>query len=301
MWLWTFDRIIFHVRLSHAAQSKKNNRLRHLPYQPLYNTSVGQISMNHYITLVSMFAIVGAQGISIAEHGVAKHARSAGNASVVDGGTPVLKPPSGNTATDAFTLSEELNYHLGRDYLIALAGFVFALLLYRVVLHVVHHTRTLACLTNDTQRFFTTPNAEWNSFKLHLIHAPLFKARHKRELRLSSALNMGTLPTRFQSILLAAVLATNVALCVYGIPWHGSQTEVLSMLRNRTGSMAAANLIPIMILSSPKNPLIVMLNIPFDSMNIIHRNVARLAIFEAVIHTLCYFIGSVKTSRSCSS
>lgn len=255
--------------------------------------------MAHYVAFASVFAIVGVRGISTEEHGIAKYATNAGNTSVVDGGPLVLKPSSGNTAMDAFALSEELKNHLVRDYLIALAGFVFVLLLYRIVLYVVHHIRTLACLTNDTQRYFAIPNTEWNSFKLHLIHAPLFKSRHRRELRLSSALNMGTLPTRFQSTLLTIVLATNVLLCVYGIPWHGSQTEILSMIRNRTGSIAVANLIPVMILSSPKNPLIILLKIPFESMNIIHRNVARLAIFEAVIHTICYLIGSVKTSRWC--
>ena len=125
----------------------------------------------------------------------------------------------------------------------------------------------------------------------------MFGARHKREILLSSALSMGTLPTRFQSILLTAIIVTNVTFCVYGIPWHDSGTDVLPVLRNRTGSIAVVNLIPVMILSSPKNPFIKRLNIPLDSMNIIHRNMARLAIFEAVVHTVCYVIGAVKTSR----
>jgi hypothetical protein len=108
---------------------------------------------------------------------------------------------------------------------------------------------------------------------------------------------MGTWPTRFQSIILTAVIAANVILCIYGILWPDSEIEVFSMLRYRTGSIAVANLIPVMIMSIPKNPFIKLLKIPFDSMNIIHRNVAHLAIFEAIIRSLCYVVGTVKSSR----
>lgn len=241
--------------------------------------------MNNYVAFAVLIGIVAAQGRP-----------PAGNGSVVDGGSPVSKPSSGNTA---IALSEELNKHLTRDYLVALAGFVFVLLIYRVVLYVIHHTRTLACLNNDAQRYFVMPNVEWTSFKRHLLYAPLFRTRHQNELRLSSAVNVGTLPTRVQFIFLTAIAAANVTLCAHGIPWHVPEVEVLRLLRNRTGSIAVANLVPIMVLSSPKNPLIKLLNVSFDSMNIVHRNLSRLAILEAIIHTTCYVVGTVKTSRPC--
>jgi hypothetical protein len=253
--------------------------------------------MSHYLAFASVFAIAAAKGSSPAGHGVASSATDAGNSSLASGGVPVPQPPSGNTAEAAFAPSEKLNSRLSKDYLFILTGFVFLLLLYRVVLNVIHHTRTLACLNNNTQRYFAKPNIDWQNFKLALLYAPLFRARHKREIRLSSAVNIGTLPTRFQSMLLAAIIATNVTLCVYGIPWHDPGIDVLPVLRNRTGSIAVANLIPVMILSSPKNPFIKLLDIPLDSMNIIHRNLARLAILEAVVHTVCHITGAVKTSR----
>jgi hypothetical protein len=253
--------------------------------------------MSHHIAFASVFAIAAAQGGSQAGYGATSSATDAGNSSLAGGGIPAPQSSSGNTEEVAFALSEELNNHLSKDYLLVLTGFVFLLLLYRVVLNIIHHTRTLACLNNDTQRYFAKPNVDWQKFKLALLYAPLFGARHKREIRLSSALSMGTLPTRFQSMLLTAIIATNVTFCVYGIPWHDSGTDVLPVLRNRTGSIAVVNLIPVMILSSPKNPFIKLLNISLDSMNIIHRNMARLAILEAVVHTMCYVIGAVKTSR----
>ena len=253
--------------------------------------------MNHHVLLAYMCTIIAAQAQAnpSSGYGITKYARD-GTASVADGGR--LEPSARNTMPNADTLAEELNQHLARDYLIALAGLTFVLLLHRLFLHLIHYTRTLACLNNNTQRYFATTNTDWTNFKLHFLYAPLFKSRHKREIRLSTALSMGTLPTRFQSMLLLAVVAANITLCVYGLPWHESATDVLPVLRNRTGSIAVANLLPVMLLSSPKNPLIKLLNIPFDSMNIIHRNLARLAIFEAVVHTLCYIIGTVKTSKS---
>ena len=253
--------------------------------------------MNHCFYFTSAFTVVAAQGGSPSGYGITKYARNAASGSTANGRTQVLDPSTGKPVANTIAVSQELNNHLARDYLIALAGFTFVFLLYRLVLCAIHYTRTLACLNNNTQRYFATPNVDWNNLKLHMLYAPLFKARHKQEVRLSSALSMGTLPTRFQSIVLAAIMATNVILCVYDLPWHESAAEVLPILRNRTGSIAMANLIPVMVLSSPKNPLIKLLNIPFDSMNIIHRNLARLAIFEAVIHTLCYIIGTVKTSK----
>ncbi len=203
---------------------------------------------------------------------------------------------SSSQSATAAAILDELNKDLGRDYLIALAGFAVVLLVYRVVACVVQHTRTLACLNNDTQRYFAAPHEEWGKFKNHFLHAPLFRSRHNREWRCSLALNLGMLPTRFQSVFLASVVVANITLCVYGLPWYESETEVLPILRNRTGTISVVNLIPVMILSSPKNPLIKLLNVPYDAMNIMHRNFARLTIIEAVAHTVCWVIGTVKKS-----
>jgi hypothetical protein len=58
--------------------------------------------MNHYVAFASVFAIVAAQGSSPTGYGIA----NATNASIVDGGTPVLKSTSGNTAANAVALSD---------------------------------------------------------------------------------------------------------------------------------------------------------------------------------------------------
>ena len=205
-------------------------------------------------------------------------------------------PQSSASSELAGVMLDELNNHLARDYLIALAGVVIVLFAYRAAVYTFTHIRRMACLNNNTQRYFAIPHDEWTLFKKHFLYAPLLKNRHNRELRLSSAVNMGMLPTRFQSIFLFAILVANVTLCVYGLPWSSPEAKILPTLCNRTGTIAIANLVPIIVLSSPKNPLIKWLNVSFDSMNIIHRGLARLAVVEAVVHMLCWSIATVEES-----
>ena len=182
----------------------------------------------------------------------------------------------------------------GMDLLIALVSLLVALAVYRVVLSVSHHIRMLACLTNSTQRYFALPHETWSKIKKDIIYAPMFRARHNREFRLSSAINMGTLPTRFQFFLMMGILAMNVTFCVYRIPFmNPSETSVLRYLRNRTGTIAVTNLIPLVVMADRNNGLIKLLNISFDSFNMFHRFFGRLVIFEAIAHTLCWVIADV--------
>src|SRR5271154_7111971 len=145
---------------------------------------------------------------------------------------------------------EELNQHLSRDYLIALTGCVVGIFTFRLTVYWIHHTRMLACLNNSSQRYFKIANPEWTKFTNHILYAPLFRRRHNREWQLSEARNFGTLPTRFQALFLLAILTSNITLCVYGLPWSESHSRVLPLLRNRTGTLSVANLIPVMLLSS---------------------------------------------------
>jgi predicted ferric reductase len=48
------------------------------------------------------------------------------------------------------------------------------------------------------------------------------------------------------------------------------------------------------------NPLISLLNVPFDSFNMMHRWLGRLAVLEAIAHTLCWMINKVDTGKDLS-
>lgn len=200
-------------------------------------------------------------------------------------------PNSSNAAPQAAkmtALAEEINLYLGKDLLVVLiatAGVVFA---FRCIQSFQRRQRLLACLHSDTQHFFSKPLELWSLFKYHLLYAPLLQIRH------SSSGVLGQLPTRLQGLFLTAIIAANTFLCFYDVPYRDPEVEVLSVLRARSGTIAVTNLIPITIMASVKNPLIRLLNISYDSFNLLHRWFARIAIMQAAMHATCHICSVVQ-------
>lgn len=202
------------------------------------------------------------------------------------GGGPSHGPPPMSPAQMAAEAKADAqNRRYGNDLLIILAAVVVALGLYRVVMSSVRYIRALACLNNKTQRYFQPPPPTFARIKKHLLYAPLFRSRHSQEFRLFS-MNLGTLPTRFQSLFFFGIIALNISYCVYDIPWHGAQQEKLSRLRNRSGVLAVVNMIPLVLLAGRNNPLIIALDISFDAFNRVHRFFGRIVMIEAVVHSV---------------
>jgi hypothetical protein len=155
-----------------------------------------------------------------------------------------------NTTTAALTPAQILNAKAKvytQDFynyiFIVLASLIAALIVWRVFIETTKHIRTLACLNNDTQRYFTKPAESWASFKKHLLYAPVFSKRHNREIQLSPAINVGTLPTRFQLMFLIGYFGTNVAFCIVSIDWNQPRVTAAKQLRNRTGVLAVVNMV----------------------------------------------------------
>lgn len=121
---------------------------------------------------------------------------------------------------------------------IILASLIVGLIMWRAALETVKWIRMLACLNSDTQTYFIAPSMWFAAFKKHVLYAPVLSKRHNREIQLSSAMNVGTLPTRFQLFFLSGIFATNVAFCVVSIPFDGAIATVAPVLRNRTGILA---------------------------------------------------------------
>lgn len=129
-------------------------------------------------------------------------------------------------------------------YILTLCGaLIAAMIIWRVVHVSVVYVRTLACLNNDKQRYFSIPSQTYSSIKKNLLYAPVFGQRHNREFRLSGAMNMGTLPTRLQLLFLASIFGTNIAFCVVSIHWDLEMEDVAQELRNRTGILAVVNMV----------------------------------------------------------
>ncbi|KAI9849879.1 MAG: hypothetical protein M1837_000093 [Sclerophora amabilis] len=158
----------------------------------------------------------------------------------------------------------------------------------RILKRVNAHIRHLHCMSSShqTQHFWNQDRWRWHAkMKKHLLYAALWKKRHNREFQLSSAINFGTLPSRYHSLLLFLYLASNFAYCAI-LDYSAKTTpQLFAELRGRSGVMATANLVPLILLAGRNNPLIRLLRVSFDTYNLLHRWMGRMVVVEAVVHT----------------
>ncbi|GAB1320420.1 hypothetical protein MFIFM68171_10630 [Madurella fahalii] len=198
----------------------------------------------------------------------------------------------GATASvDPAVVNEMLSHYL----LIVLGALSIALAAWRFTTLLVRYVRTVTCLQNDTQRYFAKPSENYSWFKRNIIYAPILSKRHNREFQLSSAVNVGTLPTRLQLVFLLGYLATNVAFCVMTIDFSGPLRDVAGLVRNRTGYLAVVNMIPLFLMAGRNNPLIHLLGMSFDTFNLLHRWLGRIVILESLAHTLAFLVSNAST------
>ena len=178
---------------------------------------------------------------------------------------------------------------------VAFGSLVAAVLVYYIVLNILRYVRQITSLHNPTQRYFAIPNDAFARLKQHVLYAPIVHKRHNRELRLSTAINCGTLPTRFQAIFLTVYVAVNLLLCLVSIDWNGERKRALVQLRHRTGVLALANMLPLFVMAGRNNPLIAWLGISFDTFSLMHRWFGRVVVVESVVHTGAYMTSKIES------
>ncbi|PHH85899.1 hypothetical protein CDD83_11021 [Cordyceps sp. RAO-2017] len=146
----------------------------------------------------------------------------------------------------------------------------------------------------DKQGYWRISQWSWMPpLKKHLTYAPLLRKRHNREFRLSSAVNVGTLPSRLHSLLLFLYLASNTAY-MFVLDWSvANKFALCAELRGRSGTLSVVNMIPLVILAGRNNPLIPLLKISFDTYNLLHRWIGRVVVAEVIIHTVAWAIPAV--------
>jgi hypothetical protein len=199
--------------------------------------------------------------------------------------------PSGNGAPAAAPTAKTSPPFDGPDYLYLLLLFmpmIVGLALWRILLESTRYVRTLTSLNNPTQRFFASPDHLFAAFKKSVLYAPIFSKRHNREFQLSAAVNMGTLPTRFQLLFLLAYFGINVAYCVVGVSFSSGIAVFGPQLRNKSGVISVFNMVPLFIMAGRNNLLINWLAISFDSFNLLHRWFGRIVVLEAVVHAVAW-------------
>lgn len=144
-------------------------------------------------------------------------------------------------------------------------------------------------LAADKQNYWRL--TQWGpmpGLKKHLTYAPLGKKRHNREIRLSSAISIGTLPSRLQTVLLVLYATGNLVFMLWVNFKDPNPFRLAAEVRGRSGTLSAVNMIPLFILAGRNNPLIPMLHISFDTYNLIHRWMGRICIIEAIVHTFAW-------------
>ncbi|KAK2799361.1 hypothetical protein FQN50_008520 [Emmonsiellopsis sp. PD_5] len=156
---------------------------------------------------------------------------------------------------------------------------------------------TSAASTPRQQRFWATYESSlWADIKKHLIYAPLGRKRHNREFKLSAAVNVGTLPSRLHTLLLSSYFFSQIAYITildYGVNEKGA---LIAELRGRSGVLAMINMVPLILLAGRNNPLIRILQVSFDTYNLMHRWIGRMVVMESVIHTLAWGANAVHAS-----
>ncbi|KAH8699005.1 metalloreductase [Talaromyces proteolyticus] len=157
------------------------------------------------------------------------------------------------------------------------------------------YIRHISCLSASRrqQHFWSLEGySVWPKIKKHIIHSPLFRKRHHREFQLSSAINMGVLPSRLHAILLVLYLASQVAYCSILDYAVNEKAALVAELRGRAGTLAVLNMIPLFLFAGRNNLLIWLLGVSFDTYNLFHRWLGRIVVLEAVVHTIAWFVNA---------
>ena len=184
--------------------------------------------------------------------------------------------------------ADEENWRLVKYTGYTWACCVAVILTYHWTITLLHHFRRIANLSQGAsshgrQRYFAIPDERWAWIKRYLIVAPFWKKRHHREFKLSAAVDVGTLPSRIQTLALLGYLALNFATGMVTIDWSNRE-EFYIQARKRAGMLSTLNMIPLFLLAGRNNPLIWLLGISFDTMNLLHRWIGRIVVAEAVAH-----------------
>ncbi|CAK7234522.1 hypothetical protein SBRCBS47491_008977 [Sporothrix bragantina] len=204
-------------------------------------------------------------------------------------GAATAQNATATAASAAFNPALE-NKLLAKYLLLIIGSVASAMFIYRLTYALLRYVRTVTSLQNDTQRFYAREDSQMSWLKRNIAYAPIIHKRHNREIQMSSAINVGTLPSRLQLFFLAGYFATNVAFCLVDIQYHSNFATAAAQLRNRSGVLSVVNMVPLFLLAGRNNPLIPLLGMSFDTFNLLHRWFGRIAILEALMHTLCFLI-----------
>lgn len=179
---------------------------------------------------------------------------------------------------------------------LTLGGMACAILAIRLMDIAWSKLRQVSAMTSggEGQSYWKFSQWRWMpSLKKNLIYAPLWRKRHNREIQLSGAISIGTLPSRLHFVILGIYLLSNLGYMFF-LNWkQENRYEFYAQVRGRSGTLSAVNMVPLILMAGRNNPLISMLRISFDTYNLLHRWMGRMVVIEAIIHTIAWAIVQV--------
>ena len=146
------------------------------------------------------------------------------------------------------------------------------------------------------QRYWGVEESElWAFLKKQVLYSPLGGKRHNREVKLSEAVNVGTLPSRFQTLILFLYIGSQIAYCTFLDYDVNEPAALIAELRGRSGTLAVLNMVPLFLLAGRNNPLFPLLHVSFDTYNLLHRWMGRIVVLESITHTLAWLVNALNS------
>lgn len=147
-----------------------------------------------------------------------------------------------------------------------------------------------------TKTHTASPNRFLTMMERDLIKAPLIHVRRNRPFKplKNSNVDFGTLPGRLPTLFLLGYTVANIVFTVILIDWRtASFRDFWSDLCNRTGDLSTINMVPLFLTMGRNNPLIHWCDITFDTFNLVHRWIGRIAVVQAAIHTIAWMVKTI--------
>ncbi|KAF6817358.1 Ferric reductase transmembrane component 3-like protein 1 [Colletotrichum plurivorum] len=150
------------------------------------------------------------------------------------------------------------------------------------------HSRRRAALADapreSKQAVWMRPVYSWiPGLKRHLIYAPLFRLRRACRHPL-----FGSLPSRFHGMILCFYALSNIGYMLAIDFGNLNIYAVLAEFRGRTGTLAVANFVPLVLLIGRNNPITTMMRLNYDTCIMLHRWVGRIVVLEAILHGIAW-------------
>lgn len=185
-------------------------------------------------------------------------------------------------------VDQPANYFFVNILVTTIFAVVFLVLCFRIIGIIQRDRRRIFIISSPQNQDFWASNrfSCWAWLKRYIIYSPIWNSRHNREFRISSVVNMGTLPTRLQLTIILIYAASNIAYCL-AIPKQ-LQEQRIAEFRGRTGALAVFNLIPTILFALRNNPFIWIFHISYDTFNLLHRWTARIVFVETLAHIVAF-------------